>query len=103
MTVSKRDPGLKAEHAYLGELARRANELLGIELVASMPGARSRSAAMSRAAATPPALHFLSEGRWCSKQEAERWARGQTLTSRLKAASTSSGKPGTSSRSSTDE
>jgi hypothetical protein len=49
------------------------------------------------------ALRFLSEGRWCSKQEAERWAADQTLTRRLKAASTSSGKPGTSSRSSTDE
>lgn len=49
------------------------------------------------------ALHFLSKGRWCSKQEAERWARDQTLTRRLNAARTSSGKPGTSSRSSTDE
>jgi predicted nucleotidyltransferase len=49
------------------------------------------------------AQRFLSEGRWYSKPEAERWARGQTLTRRLNVASTSSGKPGTSSRSSTDE
>jgi hypothetical protein len=49
------------------------------------------------------AQRFLSEGRWFSKQEAASWARDQTLTRALKAARTSSGKPGTSSRSSTDE
>jgi hypothetical protein len=49
------------------------------------------------------AMRFLREGRWCSKQQAWRWAADQTLTRRLNEASTSSGKPGTSSRSSTEE
>ena len=38
MTVSKRDPRLKAETAYLGELARRAGESLGSELVGVYAG-----------------------------------------------------------------